>query len=310
MTILNLAEALQKDMVSCGSVLIQSPPQVRSGKKNDFMVGQVMTPEGSAEFKIWEERIFDTVRQHGPGIYDVETCGSDFNGIYLTVRKIMPTTDLTLRIDQFLPRIPQDQLTELWRKTTEGLKEQGVSDTCWQLIDAILKDPALGGRFFLEGAAMTHHDNKIGGLVHHTTKMLSYLCALLENTPALKKSADLLCMGIVLHDIGKVFEYKDLGLGEYWYANHRVRGLEFITTHREAILSAYSEEFYRQLQSIIIGHHGDYGDRPTTVAAAIVHYIDTLDSQVTGLVEAEQNTPQEKIRYGEWGWLYPIPIDY
>ena len=307
MKILDINKATELDYVSYGSVLINAMPQVRSGKKNDFMVGNMMTAEGSAEFKIWEQRTFQTVLDHGPGIYDVEVCGSDYNGVYLTVRKIAYIEAPELSIHDFLPAIPREYLSQFWTDTCKKLNDRGVSYQCWKLVEKILKDPEVNGRFYIEGAAIMHHDNKIGGLVHHTTKMMNILAALLDNIPELQKVADLLCMGIILHDIGKVFEYENLSAGEFWYANHRARGIELMGRYKEMLVEAYDEEFYRQLQSIIIGHHGEYGDRPTTVAAGIVHYIDTLESQSTGLIEEQINSHDTKFRYGTWGWLQALP---
>ena len=307
--ILDLEHAIEKDVDSYGTVLIAQPPQVRSGKKNDFMIGTFLTPQGSAEFKIWEERTFATVQEHGVGIYDVETTGSEFNGaIYLTVRRIQPSTDSSLKNTDFLPQLPRERLSSFWKEVSSKLMERGVSYKCWKLIQEILNDPELEGRFFLEGAAIYYHDNKVGGLVYHTSKMLNLLAALLENEPDLKASADLLCCGMALHDIGKVFEYRDLGPGKYWYANHRIRGIEFIARHKDEIIEAYDEDFYRQLQCIIAEHHGEYGDRPTTIAAAIVHFIDTAESQITGLLESQIENQGKRVRNSDWGWLEPIPL--
>lgn len=308
MPILDIIKACEKDHVAEGVVMITETPQVRSGKKNDFMVGRFTSKEGSAEFKIWEERDFAIVRDTGPGLYYAEVCGSEFNGVYLTVRRIWPYEGSDLDTHMFLPEIPKDRLTALWTQTTAKLHAQGVSDRCWALVKSLISAPELEGRFQIEGAAVHHHDNKIGGLLYHTTKMLNLLSSLLENEPSLLASADLLTLGIVLHDIGKVYEYQDLSPGPHWYANHRVRGIEFLAAHKEAVLAQYDEAFYRQIQSIISGHHGIYGDRPTTVAAGIVHYIDTLESQVTGLLQVQRER-KGKFRYAEWGFLAPIPLD-
>ncbi|HZK29379.1 MAG TPA: hypothetical protein VFD19_04085, partial [Clostridia bacterium] len=104
------------------------------------------------------------------------------------------------------------------------------------------------------------------------------------------------------------FEYRDLDVGEFWFSNHRVRGIEFLAEIRDDILSSYDEHFYRQVQSVIAGHHGQYGDRPTTVAAAIVHYIDVLESQTTELVQEQVNGPGNKIRHPDFGFLRDIPL--
>lgn len=308
MSILNLREAAQNGKVSQGAVLINSTPMIRSGKRNDFMVGRFLSKEAEFEFKIWEEEIFSTIQANGTGIYDVEVVGAEFNGFYFTVRNVEPTRDLSISKHDFLPRIPREKINKGWLAAIKNLSQQGVSDKCWNFVQEVLDNPELDGRFTIEGAAIYHHDNKIGGLVNHTTKMLNILAALLGNNPELKECADLLALSIVLHDIGKVFEYNDLAPSEFWYANHRVRGIEFLAKYKNDIIELYDETTYRQIQSIIAGHHGDYGDRPTTVGAAIIHYIDTLESQTTGLIESLKTTKSDRIRFLDWGYLEPLPI--
>ena len=41
--------------------------------------------------------------------------------------------------------------------------------------------------------------------------------------------------------------------------------------------------FYLELIAIISQHHGEFGERPKTVYAYLVHVIDLLDSRVSGL---------------------------
>lgn len=307
MDILDLNLAIEKGRVSRGPVLINNKPDLRSGKRDDYMTGEFYLRGQTFPFRIWDKGIYDIVIEYGPGIYIAETVGSEFNGPYLTVRGIdlYPGSDLTR--NDFMGGIPRQQLVEGLEDIKRRLTATGVSDTCWELVNLALAQPALEGRFFIEGAAVRHHDNVIGGLAHHTTKMLRILAALLENNPELQESADLLTFSVFMHDIGKIFEYRDLDLSEFWFANHRVRGIEFLTEIRDEIISRYDEGFYRQIQSVIAGHHGQYGDRPTTVAAAIVHYIDVLESQTTELVREQLNAPGGKIRHPDFGFLQEIP---
>ena len=43
--------------------------------------------------------------------------------------------------------------------------------------------------------------------------------------------------------------------------------------------------FYYEIVSVLQGHHGEFGDAPVTVLAYIVHLIDMLDSQTTGIFD-------------------------
>ncbi|MDO5737827.1 MAG: HD domain-containing protein [Eubacteriales bacterium] len=309
MAIINLKEASEVDRISEGAVLINEEPVLRQGKHKPFMIGTFIGPDGNSEFRIWEEQIYQSVVENGTGIYDASVVGSEYNGnYYLTVRRIRPTLEDGLERSDFLPQIPKLQIKKHWQEANLALKEQGLTESAMFIAKEILNDPEVVSRFFVEGAAIYHHDNKIGGLANHSFKMLRILAAVIANLPALRKSCDLLYLGVLLHDIGKIHEYDNLAPSEFWYANHRVRGIEFLTKYKELIVERYDEAFYRQLQAIIIGHHGEYGDRPTTVATGIVHYIDTLESQVTGLLEKQRDTPGVKIR-NEWGFLEAIPLD-
>ncbi len=304
MAIIDLDEALERGRRSKGAVYVNQTPQVRNGKKNDFMVGRFVNQEQDVEFKIWEEYIFAPVLENGTGVYEAEVEGSEFNGqTYLTVYKIEKALDPSLSKRDFLKSVDKKYIMELWADTKQRLKAVGATDTCWALVDQIINDPSIKGRFMTEGAAITHHDNLIGGLAHHTLKMLKILSAVIENNEYLRDHVDLLTLGIFVHDIGKVFEYHELEMGPYWYASHRVQGIEYLAKFKDDIISAYNEPFYRQIQSIISGHHGEFGDRPTTVAAGIVHYIDTLESQVTELVALEKKSADGRIFVRDWGYL-------
>lgn len=304
MAILDLEKATERGLRTSGAVYILSEPQLRSGKKDDYMVGKFVNKNQEVEFKIWNEPIFKTVLENGTGVYEAEVVGSEFNNqIYLTVQNIEVQKNDKLSKHDFLPSVEKDRVEEIFNGAKEHLTKLGVSEKCWELLDEITNSEIIGNRFWIEGAATSHHDNVIRGLAHHSSKMLRILAVLIDNDDYLKKHADLLTIGTFLHDIGKVFEYNDLEMSEYWYANHRARGIEYLAEFKDKIIEAYDEKFYRQLQSVIIGHHGDYGDRPTTVACAIVHYVDTIESQVTDLVQKEKTSTDKRIFVRDWGYL-------
>ncbi len=308
MDILNLPVSLEKGRRSRGLVLINTMPDIRSGKRDDFMSGFFYFKGQNYLFRIWDKDVFEIILEFGPGIYVAETLGSDYNGPYLTVKSIdvYPGTEVTR--DDFLGGIPREDLERRLAAIRASLDQLGVTASCWDLLDSVLADPRLEDRFMIEGAAIRHHDNVFGGLANHTLKMLNILRAVLENNPALRVSADLLVFSIFMHDIGKVFEYHNLEMGEFWFANHRVRGIEFLASLKDEVIRRYDESFYRQVQSVIAGHHGLYGDHPTTVAATIVHYIDVLESQTTELLREQLNTPGSKIRHPDFGFLQDIPL--
>jgi len=101
---------------------------------------------------------------------------------------------------------------------------------------------------------------------------------------------DLLVVGALLHDLGKVaelsyeraFEYTDEGR----LIGHISIGVEMLT-ERIATVAGFPRELAMLLKHLLLSHHGqyDYGSpkRPKTVEATILHYLDDLDSKINGI---------------------------
>ncbi len=309
MQIINLKEAINNGVSAAGLIYVNSEPQIRPGRK-DYVLGDLMCKGHIVQFRSWEDDVLEILKEHGKGIYLAKTIGQEYKSLnYINIRSLDLYVGDAVTEEDFQDRIPSGELEENWTDILGQLQERGLSDVCVQLINDVLNDPELDGRFFKEGDAVKHHDNQIGGLWNHSSKMLRILLALLDNNQELLPAIDLMTFSIVAHDIGKVFEYDALSMSEHWYANHRVRGIEFLVKYRERIFESYSEEFYRQVQAVIAGHHGEYGDRPTTVAAVIVHYIDSLESQTTELLREQEASPQSKFISPGFGYLESIYPD-
>ena len=100
---------------------------------------------------------------------------------------------------------------------------------------------------------------------------------------------DLLLAGILLHDIGKVCEFKvspatGLVIGYTEEGNllgHSVLGVREITEAADIV--AARPEVSLMLQQMVFSHHGDptagAAKVPMTIEAQILHDLDSLDSQ-------------------------------
>ena len=150
-----------------------------------------------------------------------------------------------------------------------------------------------------EFAAVWHHDNCKAGLLAHTTKVVR-MASLIRMYPEITKkiSPDVLFIGCALHDIGKVYEY---GLGavtdEGKVLSHHTFGVLFCASHKKDIVEALGRDGYRLLLSIIEQHHGEYGERPRTVAAYVVHRLDMLESVLTSVNTLLKDSPDGNIQY-------------
>ena len=132
-----------------------------------------------------------------------------------------------------------------------------------------------------------YHDGKVGGLLNHIRKLLRYAEVAMTEYELLHtmspEERDLVVLGLVVHDFGKMLELKNGAYTDISIVPHTYLGIEIISKYKDLIEQTYNEMFYRELQAIILEHHGEFGERPKTVYAYLVHVIDLLDSKVSGL---------------------------
>jgi len=132
-----------------------------------------------------------------------------------------------------------------------------------------------------------YHDGKVGGLLNHIRKLLRYaevaMSEYAESNTMSPEERDLVILGLIVHDFGKMLELKNGAYTEISIVPHTYLGIEIISKYRDLIERTYNPMFYRELQAIILEHHGEFGERPKTVYAYLVHVIDLLDSRVSGL---------------------------
>ncbi len=144
-------------------------------------------------------------------------------------------------------------------------------------------------RFKKEFAAQKYHDNCLGGLLAHTYKLIKLLEfsnklygeLFFINNEFNQDYKDLFFIGAILHDVGKIYEMK---WGTYQLnsiVTHRALGYELLLKYKQDIVDRYDEYWFYELSSIILQHHGEFGENPKTIAAQVIHYFDNLEAQLT-----------------------------
>lgn len=182
-------------------------------------------------------------------------------------------------------------------KQIRGLLSARCSEGIPELFDEIAA-PVMD-RLKSEFAAVSHHDNVKGGLIAHTLKVMK-ISDVIGMYPGLldKVSADAIYLGCALHDIGKIFEYENgsvSGIGKK--LSHHTLGVRFLLKNEKEITEKTSPEFFDILLSIIEQHHGEFEERPRTVAAYLVHKFDVLESALTSLATAISSATDDQIAY-------------
>lgn len=155
------------------------------------------------------------------------------------------------------------------------------------------------GRFMQEYCARSIHDAHIGGLADHTAKVFTELVSMLYAGDAderyygtLLEHVDTpsLIVGCILHDVGKIQEYDNGKNGDYHYVSHNMLGIELITFYKSFIVDKLGVEEYYRILSIIGQHHGDFGEKPQTIEAYLIHLADYQETKLQILNEALANT--------------------
>jgi 3'-5' exoribonuclease len=155
-------------------------------------------------------------------------------------------------------------------------------------MEAFLADEQFMYGYCKAPAAKGMHHVYLGGLLEHSLSVVRLVESIVPLYPDLNR--DLLVVGGLLHDLGKVaelsydraFEYTDEGR----LIGHISIGVEMLT-ERIATVPGFPRELGMLLKHLLLSHHGqyEYGSpkRPKTVEATILHYLDDMDSKINGI---------------------------
>jgi len=161
------------------------------------------------------------------------------------------------------------------------------------LVDCFLTDDQFVERFSSAYAGVRLHHAYPGGLLEHTVTMLEiarFLGTLYQGTI----DANVLTIGVFLHDIGKIVELSDdpsapVYTNEGQALGHSLLGIELLNSKIAAVEEMTGEPFDPKtafvLKHMILSHHGvaenGAAKVPMCLEAVALHYIDSLDAKLT-----------------------------
>lgn len=255
---------------------------------NPFMSLVLQDKSGDIEAKLW-----DTKDEHEK-LYASETIVRVGGEIHNYRGKNQ------LRIKSIRPARPEENQTiadllPSAEKSTEQLLEEVLqylfemeNPQLQRITRHILKK--YQQEFLTYPAATRNHHDYVSGLADHVSSMLRLGKALCDIYPSLNR--DLLYSGIILHDIGKVFELSGPVATTYTVKGNLIGHISIMVTEIEKAaeeLGIDSEEVLL-LQHIVLSHHGkeEWGSpkKPMIKEAEILHYIDNIDAKMMMLDRA------------------------
>lgn len=261
---------------------------------------------GEVKGNIWGSA-FDqcTLTNVKPGsVVEVNAIVEEFNGaLQFNIYKLVPTENYDL---SDILKASTHNLDELFTQITTRIDQLENADLK-SFLQTIFSDEDIASRYRRSPAGEFVHHDFVGGLMEHTLEMLSIADATMKFYPEANK--DLVTAGIILHDMGKIWELEINGTAikrttQGYLISHIPLMIEFLTQNRP---DYFPDELWMKLIHIIISHHGEieFGAvvRPGIIEAAIVHSADKTSSyvrQYQKLIQEHDGSTQDFSNYQKW----------
>ena len=225
--------------------------------------------------------------------------------VIITELRRVPEEEVTL--SDFLPETARDiaEMEGELRRLIASLADPNLKG----LLSGFFDDPVFMAQYRTAPAAKGMHHVYLGGLLEHSLAVARLVDQIVPLYEGLNR--DLLVVGALLHDVGKVremtyyrsFDYSDEGK----LIGHITIGVEMVT-ERIATVPGFPPELAMLVKHMLLSHHGQYDfgspKRPKTVEATILNYLDDLDSKINGIRTHMNKEPDSPSRWTSYHRLY------
>ena len=294
-----LKELLDGDSVE--EIYLLAEKQLRANRNADlYLLANLRDSSGTMTGLMWnvnEESLADIstgdfVRVRGKvQLYQ--------GGLQMIIAGIGPVPSEGLNPSDFHPGANEDieALKEQLESSLREIKDPHLA----ALAEAFLVDTTLMQQFASSPAGIKAHHAYPGGLIEHVVSMTRVAEQIAPLYPDV--DLDLLKLGVLLHDFGKVRELNaDVALtytDEGQLLGHMNIGIEILneklTQASQLSNLEFPDEMVWRLKHMILSHHGQYEfgspRLPMTPEAVALHYIDNLDAKLHEFVRSIQDDP-------------------
>ena len=201
----------------------------------------------------------------------------------LTIHKLRRMDESEVDFVDYFPASARDP-NEMWAEL-RGFVAGMANPHLKGLLDALLDDEDIAVRYRRAPAAKQIHHAYLGGLLEHVLS----LCNLARITARHYEVVDfdLLLAGVVLHDIGKIYELNyDRGFGysdDGQLLGHITMAVRMVGDKLRG-LPDFPPRLRTLLEHMILSHHGrlEFGSPklPQFPEALLLHYLDDMDSKM------------------------------
>jgi len=212
----------------------------------------------------------------------------------MTIHKVRRMDDSEIDFGDYFPSSRRDQ-EEMWLEL-RGIVAGMTNVHLKGLLDAVFDDPDIASRYRRAPAAKHIHHAFLGGLIEHVLSVCAMARQAARHYPYI--DGDLLLTGVILHDIGKIYElnyergfsYSDDGQ----LLGHIQIGVRIVEDKLRG-LAGFPPALRSLVEHMILSHHGklEFGSPkvPQFPEALLLHYLDDMDSKMEcmrALVESDR----------------------
>ncbi|OZM58148.1 3'-5' exoribonuclease YhaM [Lottiidibacillus patelloidae] len=263
-------------------LLINTVTKGTASNGKPFLTLMLRDKSGEIEAKLWDCTPQDEEVYCPENIVKVIGEVSNYRGrSQLKIKQIRITTELdNVELSDFLEVAPIDKETVI-DKVTKYIFEM-ENPNIQRITRHLLKKHQ---EAFLEFPAATkNHHEFVSGLAYHVVTMLDLAKAIATIYPSLNK--DLLYSGIILHDLGKVYELSGPISTTYTMEGKLLGHISILVNEigETAVELGIEGEEVTVLQHLVLSHHGkaEWGSPkpPMIKEAEMLHYIDNIDAKM------------------------------
>jgi 3'-5' exoribonuclease len=275
---------VEANKVITTSFLVHSK-EIRQKKSGEFYLSLLLGDRtGELDAKMWDN-VADVLEEFDRDDFvKVKGLVQIFhNRPQLTIHKVRRMDDSEINFSDYFPSSKRDP-DEMWRELRSLVAGIG-SRHLRGLLDALLDDPDVSVRFRRAPAAKTIHHAYLGGLIEHVLSLCTMARAAASHYPIV--DYDLLLTGVVLHDIGKIYEL-NYERGFSYSNDGQLLGHMHIALRMVGDKLRAQPDFPAELRTLvehmILSHHGqlEFGSpkQPQFPEALLLHYLDDMDSKM------------------------------
>ena len=278
------------DQEALDQIFLASEKQLRPNRNgNLYLQVQLSDRSGAISARLWNATD-EQFRNFENGDY-VRVIGNTQvyqGGLQIIASKIAKAQGQEIDPSVFR-RLSSDDVGTLFESLCEMLATI-QEDVLQTLCTVFLEDEVLVQKLRRAPAGVKLHHAHEGGLLEHVVSLMALADRVASCYPQLNR--DLLLVGVLLHDIGKLdelayerdFHYTDAGQ----LLGHVVLGLQMLESKlavAEARLGKpFPSDLALQLKHLIVSHHGHYEfgspKLPMTLEALTLHSLDHLDAKL------------------------------